>query len=98
MLKEVRTAALEAKKKEASEEKKVTEEKKKTEDKPRLSSSAVNELEKEFMTDEELEESSEEATDGTETSVVPDTEEGSTEDKTIYEAERSTDEVVKMEL
>ena len=109
MLKEVRTASLEARKKitEDANEKpkpKPTEEKKQK----RLPTNVVNQLEQEFMTDEELEDSSEEVTEGTETSIVADTEESSSfteAESTSYaevsrglkEETSSEDQVVKME-
>ena len=50
------------------------------------------------MTDEELEDSSEETTEGTDTSVVPETEESSNaEEVRTFKEEQSTDEVMKME-
>ena len=107
LLKEVRTAALEAKSKKAEGglktgegEPKKAQEGKKTEERPRLSSEAVSQLEKEFESDDDIEESSETTTEGTDASVIPDTEESSLLDEETGEVkeEHSTEDgVVKME-
>lgn len=101
LMKEVRTASLEAKKKIAEEKvEKPAAQKKPEKNQVRLPDNEVNKLEKEFLTDEELEDSTEETNEETETSVVEDTEESSLAEessRSYKEDVSSEDQVVKME-